>query len=207
VLRDELDRSQFLVDLQRAFAGERVALHGYALPGDRVWLLCTPQEKQSLSRAMQSLGRAFAAGFNRRHGRTGALWDGRFRATVIEDGATLLDAMVFVDQAGSPPGEANAGRESALWSSAGQHLGYGADVHLNDAGAYWALGNTPFDRAAAYAQLFAEPQTDELTQRIRLAVEKGWAIGSPQFVSGLRDLTKRPVAPRPRGRPRKRLTP
>ena len=50
VFRDEFDRREFLSDLQRAFADERVALLAYALPGDRVWLLCTPEEKQSLER-------------------------------------------------------------------------------------------------------------------------------------------------------------
>jgi putative transposase len=206
VFRDELDRRQFLLDLHAAFTRERVALHGYALPGDRVWLLCTPAEQHSLSRAMQALGRAFAAGFNRRHGRSGALWDGRFRATVVERGSTMLDAMVFVDQACHRTDTSDAAN-AALWSSARQHLGFDGEVPLNDASEYWGLGNTPFDRAAAYAKLFAEPQSEQQAQQLQSAAEKGWAIGSASFLSSLRDLTQRPVAPRARGRPRKHQTP
>lgn len=201
VFGDDIDRRHFLVEVHAAFARERVALHAYALPGERAWLVCTPAEKHSLSRAMQSLGRVFAAGFNRRHERTGALWDGRFRASVIESGATLLEVLVFVDQAGWSPDTHDA--SSALGSSAHQHLGFAGVVPLTDAREYWALGNTPFERAAAYVRLCSEPLALNRVQGIRSAAEKGWAIGSPQFLSGLQEIAKRPVAARPRGRPRK----
>lgn len=200
VFADDGDRQAFMSALHAAFARERIALHGYALLADRVWILCTPLVEQALSRAMQSVGRRFAAAFNRRYRRSGSLWDGRYRATLVEGGESFLEAMVFVDQA---PGRDRLDDAGALWSSARQHLGLEGGAPLSDAPEYWALGNTPFDRAAAYGHLLGEPQSAMLVERISAAAHKGWALGSAAFLSRLGGLIERPVAPRARGRPRR----
>jgi putative transposase len=206
VFRDDVDRATFLEALQRACAAERVALHAYALLAEQVWLLCTPAGAQGLGRAMQALGRGFSAAFNRRHDRTGSVWDGRYRATVVEGGRPVLEAMVFVDQA--PVRErAAAVAEEALWSSAGQHVGLDTRLALTDANAYWDLGNTPFDRCAAYRRLLDDPQSSQQIQRLSAATLRGWAVGSPGFLDRLRQMTARPVTPRPRGRPRRQALP
>jgi putative transposase len=189
--------------LQVAFEREQVALHAYALPTDRAWLLCTPSRDQALSRAMQALGRRFAAAFNRRHLRSGSLWDGRYRSTVVEPGRTLLDTMVFVDQVTSDawPAESFEGGPST-WSSARQHLGFDGPLPLKDTDEYWALGNTPFDRAAAYRVVINEAACAAHTERIAAAAHTGWALGSRAFVEALQSRTIRPLLPRRRGRPR-----
>jgi putative transposase len=204
VFREDVDRAAFLSALQSACRLERVALHAFALLPGHVWLLCTPASAQALGRAMQALGRRFSAAFNRRHQRSGSVWDGRYRATVVEGGAQLLEAMVFVDQAPAREGSAQAAA-SAIWSSARQHVGLDAEYSLTDASAYWSLGNTPFDRCAAYRTLLEEPQGKARTVRLVAAVQRGWAVGSPAFLDGLGQLISRPVAPRPRGRPRKQV--
>jgi putative transposase len=198
VFRDNDDRSAFLEALQAAFEREHVDLHAYALPDDRVWLLCTPAQGQGLSRAMQSLGRRFASAFNRRHVRSGSLWDGRYRSTVVEPGRMLLNTMVFVDQWPADPAPIE---DPDHWSSARQHLGFKGPVQLKDTVEYWALGNTPFDRAAAYRVLLNEAVTRSEVMRIETAAYKGWALGSSEFMQSLQTRTDRPLAPRRRGRP------
>jgi putative transposase len=204
VFRDDIDRTAFLSALQTACSLERVALHAYALLIDHVWLLCTPASAQAVGRAMQAVGRRFSATFNRRHQRSGGVWDGRYRASVVEDGAPLLEALVFVDQAPVRAGLADTAL-SAAWSSARQHVGMAAEFALTDAAAYWALGNTPFDRYAAYRAMLDEaldrPRADYLTA----ATQRGWAVGSAGFLEVLHLISVRPVAPRPRGRPRRRI--
>jgi putative transposase len=202
VFRDDQDRHTFLEALRAAFEREQVALHAYALLTDRSWLLCTPEHDQGLSRAMQSLGRRFAAAFNRRHQRSGSLWDGRYRATVVESGRTLLGAMVFVDQCSTDPASAATDPTPSTWSSARQHLGFDGPMQLRDIAEYWALGNTPFDRATAYRALLNESARPAQVERIVAAVQKGWALGSSEFVEALRLRTTRPLQPRRRGRPR-----
>jgi putative transposase len=201
VFRDDADRQSFLLALRLAFGRERVALHAYALKAECIWLLCTPPVELGLGRAMQSMGRRFAAAFNRRHGRTGSLWDGRFRSSVVEAGEPLLEAMLFVDQLLAPPQPDDA-QEPPVWSSARQHLGFEGAVPMTDIAEYWALGNTPFDRAAAYRRLLIERRGDPRFQQIERSVSKGWVLGSAPFVADLQARLQRPIAPRPRGRPR-----
>ncbi|HEY6511217.1 MAG TPA: transposase [Burkholderiaceae bacterium] len=205
VFGDDVDRSAFLTALQHACEAERVALHAYALLDDHVWLLCTPASAQAVGRALQALGRRFSAGLNRRHGRSGGVWDGRYRATVVEGGAALLEAMVFVDQAPTREGSLPDALSTA-WSSARQHAGLGAELPLTDAPGYWALGNTPFDRCAAYRALLEEPLGNERAARLTAAVHRGWPVGSPAFLDVLHRMSPRRVEPRPRGRPRKVAT-
>lgn len=207
VFTDEVDRSDFLLALQGACARERVALHAYALLEDRVWLLCTPGHEHGLSRAMQALGRRFAVAFNRRHRRSGSLWDGRYRSTLVEPGAALLEVMVFIDQAGIDRSEGLGGDTTSTVSSTRQHLGYEGPIGLIDAPEYWALGNTPFERASAYRRLVEEPLGEAQRSRIDAAALKGWPLGSPAYLSHLRSLIRRPLGPRPRGRPRKQSLP
>ena len=201
VFRDDVDRAAFLSSLQHACSLEQVALHAYALLAGQVWLLCTPASAQAVGRALQALGRGFSAGFNRRHQRSGGVWDGRYRATVVEGGAQLLEAMVFVDQAPVREGATPAALSAS--SSARQHVGLSAEYPLTDAPAFWALGNTPFDRCAAYRAMLEEPLGPERVERLAAGVQRGWAVGSPAFLGLLHQLSSRRVEPRPRGRPRK----
>jgi putative transposase len=93
---------------------------------------------------------------------------------------------------------------SASWTSAPQHAGLQAECPLTDAPAYWALGNTPFDRCIAYRALLDDSQPADRVIELERATQRGWAVGSLAFLERLRQHAARPVAPRPRGRPRKR---
>jgi putative transposase len=203
VFRDDGDRLAFLDALRTALTRDRVALHGYALSRDGVWLLCTPIRGSDLSRAMQSLGRRFSAAFNRKHDRSGSLWDGRYRATVVEPGSALLEAMVFVDQVlTDPSGPEASAADPLFWSSAQHHLGSDGPLSLTDTAEYWALGNTPFDRATAYRARLADGLSIQAKERLVNAVLRAWPLGSREFVEELQKSTPRPLTPRPRGRPR-----
>lgn len=203
VFLDDGDREAYLAHLAASASTSGLAVHGYALLGNQVHLLATPAHAESLSACMQTLGRRYVAAFNRRHGRSGTLWEGRFRATVVESERYFVDALVFVEtapeRAGLPPGWP--------WTSAAHHLGQRVDPLVVDHRCFWALGNTPFDREAAYrarwAQGLSAAQVEELSQ----AQHKGWVLGAPPFLAAMTARTDRPLAPRPRGRPRKKPEP
>src|SRR5258706_3754062 len=82
--------------LVEAAAEHGVAIHGYALLPSQVLLLLTPASAMGPSRMLQAVGRRFGADYNRRHGRSGALWEGRFRTTVVDAEAPLLDCPRYV---------------------------------------------------------------------------------------------------------------
>jgi putative transposase len=193
VFADAADRAAYAAALRETATAEQVKVHAYALLDTEVRLLATPAEAPALSRMMQSLGRRYVSAYNRRHGCTGTLWDGRFRCAVVEPGATLLDALCLIDGQGAEPGQ----------TSAGHRIGNERDPLLTDPPEYWALGNTPFDREAAYRALLAAGLPAARAQALRQATLGGWAAGSAAFAAQVAKACTRPAQPRPRGRPRR----
>ena len=91
VFIDEADYQQYLDWLRDAARKYRVAIHAYALLPNRVQLLVTPSDEDGLGKMMQAVGRLYVPYFNTRHRRSGSLWEGRFRATVIDAAAHFAD--------------------------------------------------------------------------------------------------------------------
>lgn len=202
VFLDDADRQAYLDALRESAANLRVALHGYVLLDAQVQLLLTPVQASDLSMLMQAIGRRYVAGFNRRHGRSGTLWDGRFRASVLEPGAALIDVLRWLEQAPWRAGlVVEAGRWS--WSSAAHHLGLRRELAISEPASFWQLGNTPFEREAAWRRLLDEPLSAEQQRLHADRLERGLPIGSGAFLAEIAARADRPVAPRPRGRPRK----
>lgn len=202
IVLDDEDRRLFLQILRECAVAHQVSIHAYALLNDHVHLLATPQAAQGLSAMMQALGRRYVAAFNRRHGRRGTLWEGRFRATVIEPERFLLPCMSYIELHPVRHGEV-AQPELFAWSSNAHHYGLRSDPLVSDHQLFWALGNTPFDREARYRALLAQGLSSLQVKDITQATQKGWALGSPAFAAALAEQTDRRVTARPRGRPRK----
>lgn len=199
LFHDDIDRRAFLDMLIDAAGITDTAVHAYRLGANAVHLLVTPPDDEALGRLVQALGRRYVAGHNRRHQRRGTLWDGRYRATVLQGAAHALNAQVLIER----PEAGAAGDGAAPWSSAAHHLGRVREPWLKDHAAYWALGNTPFERENAYRQRFDDGLPEATRDRLLTSVLKGWALGDDAFLARLSRATSRPLAPRPRGRPRR----
>lgn len=203
VFLDDEDRRAFVAALALEAQAARVAIHAYALLDDQVRLLATPQTETGLSRCMQAVGRRHAQQLRSRHGRTGALWAGRFRASVIEAGPYLLPSMVLIDL--SPVRAGLAARPADFaWSSHAHYIGLRIDPVLTAPQEYWQLGNTPFAREAAYGAQVDAGLSAQRWQEIADAAWHGWALGSPEFVAALEERLQRRVRPGRPGRPRAR---
>ena len=202
VFIDDADRRTFLAALRESALAQQVAVQAYVLLDTHVHLLATPRSAAGLAALMQGLGRRYGAGFNRRHQRQGSLWAGRYRATVLQAGAWLLEAMLFIDGHGQRSG-LGAEPQDHPWSSARHHLGLWRDPLITEGPAWWALGNTPFEREASYRRCLAEGLPQARALALADAVRKGWALGDAAFLDDLQRQTARPVQARPRGRPSK----
>jgi len=206
VFVDRADRETYLRLLRDAAVTSQVAIHAYALTENEVMLLATPLDATGMSRMMQSLGRRYVAAFNRRHGRSGTLWDGRFRATVVEAEHHFAACLCYVELA---PLRAGLGRDAQAypWSSARHHLGLASDPLVSEHPLAWRMGNTPFEREAAHRQLLERALTPQQLEGIKEATLKGWALGSDSFVGAIQEQTGRRARPGRRGRPRKHVEP
>lgn len=201
IFRDEADRHAILGLLREGADRHAVAIHAYSLSEGRMLLLATPSTAGGLSRLMQGLARRYTLWFNRRHRRHGTLWAGRFRATVVDPDTELVAAMRHVESDAVLAGDVSAPRE-ARCSSAAHHLGVDHDPLVSDHLRFWALGNTPFERHAAYRDIVVQPLAESERRRLDDAVRKGWAVGPDDFVTALSQLAGRRAAPKRAGRPR-----
>ncbi|MCX7215223.1 MAG: transposase [Burkholderiales bacterium] len=199
---DETDYQRFLSALADAARQYRVALHAYVLLPDRVHLLATPSDPLGLSKMMQAVGRIYVPYFNARHQRSGSLWGGRFRATVLDAASYFNDCAHLIEYL---PVRSGASQDISAypWSSYPHHAGLQRQPWLTDHPVYWAMGNTPFDREAAYQRRCTQPPDPELTAAIEAATHKGWALGPEAFQASLAKLTQRRLQPARRGRPRR----
>lgn len=202
VFRDDEDLQAFVSLLSELVPQWRVALHAYVLLPNQFQLLLTPQNELGLPKLMQSLGRRHASHFNRRHGRTGTLWEGRYRSVILEPQTHLLDCMVWMDTQPMRRHLAAQARDY-IWGSCRHHLGLESTGFIGPHPCYWALGNTPFAREAAYAARLEQSLSASALERWDAESARGWAIGSPTFIDELQKLTHRRLQPGKPGRPRK----
>ncbi len=200
--RDDVDRALLYQTLREAARACGVSIHAYCLAPDHFHLLLTPEQDSSLSLFMQAVGRRYVSAYNRRHGRQGGLWAGRYRATVLDPAQYLLDAMVWVETHGQRAGGAAPVGDEA-WSSARHHLGRCSDPLVTDPAAFWSLGNTPFERELAWRRHLEEGLSAQQVRTLAEAMHKGWALLPPEALPVVEAAAGRRLAPRPRGRPRK----
>jgi putative transposase len=198
---EDADYETYRLHLRDAARDSGVALHAYVLMPDHVHLLITPPDDAAAGKLMQSLGRRYVRWFNDRHFRTGTLWEGRYRSTVIEPAAWLLPVSRYIELNPVRKG-LGASAEHYMWSSCRHHLGLAPDPLVTDHAFYWALGNTPFERHIHYrAMLDAGASMGEL-DAIRYAAQHGWMLGTPA-ATGQDGMPNRRIEPLSKGRPRK----
>jgi len=200
---DDDDRLAWCAHLREASLVARVDVHAYVLLDNHVHLLATPRETaEALSTMMQSLGRRYVAAFNKRHGRTGTLWEGRFRAALVDPDESLLACMRYID---SHPQRSGLCSDAAdyRWSSCAHHLGRRRDPLIVDHARFWALGNTPFEREGAFRDFMDEGVSPREALAISQATRRGWPIAGASGQLRLASQLGREIVPRPRGRPRR----
>lgn len=200
VFRESADYSFFLSRLKEAAKQFKVAIHAYVLMPTHFHLLATPTDLDGLSRLMQWLGRHYVPYFNRKYARTGTLWQGRYKATVLDAERYFMTCCAYIElnpvrcelahSAGDYP-----------WSSYAHHIGISSDPIISDHPLYWSLGNTPFEREAAYRALVEQGVKEGDVRMLTEATLKGWALGSEQFQLSLEKQAVRRVRPAKRGRP------
>ena len=203
IVRDDQDR-QRLLDLWFEHARTfKVAIHAWVIMDNHFHLLATPETQEGLPQMMQAVGRAYVRYFNLRHQRTGTLWEGRYRSNLIESERYLLACMVYIDL--NPVRAGMVGQPADYkWSSHRHCIGQGSDKLVTTHALFWGLGNTPFAREAAYAELVQAGLVQSDKEQLTQSALSGWALGSANFVQALQQSTNRRLQPGKAGRPFKK---
>lgn len=160
-----------------------------------------PADEIGLARMMQWIGRYYVPYFNRKYKRSGTLWEGRFKTSVVDAGNCLLECSRFIEQ--KPIQEGLVARpEEYEWSSYAHHVGIKPDPVIRDHAVYWNLGNTPFARELVYKEFFDRIDHWENGKLERILMS-GWPFGLEDFKKQLEIQTERQFRMGKRGRPQK----
>jgi putative transposase len=161
-------------------------------------LLVTPWEDNGIGKLMQSVGRYYVQHFNRRYDRTGTLWEGRYRATLIDPSTYLLRCSRYIELNPVRMGFVDTPQDYD-WTSYGYNALGREDALVKPHPEYEKLGRSRTARQNAYRTAFSEPLGASTLTRIRDATNKAWVLGDEAFCHALEGKLTRRATPRPRG--------
>jgi putative transposase len=200
------DRYLYLRLLAGALTKYPCALHAYVLMPNHVHLLVTPQHERAVAAMMQDLGRRYVRIFNDVHGRTGTLWEGRYKASLIDSERYLLTCQRYIEL--NPVRAGLVQRPADYRWSSHRHYAFGAaNPLITSHPLIHSLALDEVNRRRAYLALFQEQLEPDTLNLIRTTANKGWALGSEAFLKELEAATGRAVRPPKRGRPRRETGP
>jgi putative transposase len=198
ILFDEEDYWFLWEKLASAADKFRCQIHAYVLMPNHFHLLLTPTQDDGIGKLMQYVGRYYVQHFNRRHDRTGTLWEGRYRATLLDPVKHLLPCSRYVELNPVRAGLVDSA-EAYGWSSYGFNADNQDDPLVTPHPEYEKLGRGQRSRRNAYAKMFSDPIDQGLLERIRNATNKAWVLGDADFCAEIERLLNRRALPRPRG--------
>ena len=173
-------------------------LHAYVLMTNHTHLLITPQTEDGIGKSMQSLGRYYVQYFNHSYQRTGTLWEGRYRSTLLDSEGYLLICMRYI--------ELNPIRADMVthprgypWSSYAHNALGREDPLITPHDVYLRLGQNTEERQQAYRALFKGRISEITLTELRESTNKAWVLGSNHFKERVAMLTQRQVTPKTRG--------
>lgn len=192
--RQDSDYLIYLATLRQLSEKYECAVHAYCLMTNHVHLLVTPSAAEACTALMRDLGQRYVQYFNRRHERTGTLWEGRFRSCIVESARYVLACCRYIElnpvRAGmvdSPMGY--------LWSSYAVNSGMRAEPLVSPHAEFLALATEPTARHAAYRGLFERQFDAVMQQAIRDATNGGYPLSSDAFKATVLESLGRKTAP------------
>jgi putative transposase len=180
----------------------KCAVHAYVLMTNHVHLLVTAQDGEGISRLMQYVGRRYVPYINHEYGRTGTLWEGRFKSSLAQAGSYVLACHRYIElnpvRAGmvATPGD-------YPWSSYRSNALGEEDALLSAQADYLALGRSDSERRSAYRALFATELDQDTITQMRTCLQTGTPLGNDRFRAQIEQALGRSVGLSRRGRPRK----
>ena len=198
----EEDYRFYLEKLQDACQKFGCVIHAYVLMTNHVHLLMTPDNENSISKVMQSLGRYYVQYFNHQYKRSGTLWEGRYKAALLDSDQYLLTCYRYIEL---NPVRAKMVEHPSDYPWSSYHCnGLGVkDGLITTHEMYRELGRSKEAREKAYRELFRHHIPEKTLTEIRSATNKAWVLGNERFQSRIEKLIERQTAPKSKGGDRK----
>jgi len=203
IFKEKADYLFYLEKLADASKKHKCDIHAYVLMTNHVHLIITPHTEDGIGKMMQMIGRYYVQYFNRCYQRTGTLWEGRYKATLIDTENYLLTCMRYVEL--NPVRAINMVKHLSdyLWSSYSCNALGKHDELVTVHKVFKRLGKTEKERQIAYRQLFRNRLTEDMLETIREATNKAWILGGNRFKKRMAKKLARQVESKGHGGDRK----
>ena len=199
---DEGDYLHYLEDLQDAAEKWDCEIHAYVLMTNHVHLLMTPNQEEGIAKVMQSVGRKYVRYINGVYRRSGTLWEGRYKSSVIQSDRYLLTCYRYIElnpvRAGMVENPGDYRWSSYRFNAYGQ-----PDRLVTTHPEYLKLGADESERHHAYRELFRHKIDTEQLHQIRDTLQQCRVLGNDRFRSEVETALAIKATPGKRGRPRK----
>jgi len=196
------DCIRYLEDLKTACETHCCELHAYVLMTNHVHLLLTPRKPDGVAKVMQSLGRRYVVYVNQTYLRTGTLWEGRYKAALVDAEDYLLRCMRYIEL-NPVRAEMVKTPEDWRWSSYRYNAASENSDLLTPHEVYLALGPTDLARQGIYRELFSGAFDKRTLAEIRDSVNQCLAFGGERFKDEVEIMLARRIRPGKPGRPKK----
>jgi len=179
------------------------AVHAYVLMTNHVHLLMTPQDMDGISRLMQYVGRRYVPYVNHEYQRTGTLWEGRFKSSLVQAQSYVLACHRYIELNPVRAGMVQAPGDYP-WSSYRSNAFGETNPILTPHAEYMALGGgSQTERRNAYQALFSSRLDQNLISQMRECLQTGTPLGNDRFRVRIEQLLGRSIGFSRRGRPKK----
>ncbi len=179
-----------------------VQLHAYCLMTNHIHLLMTPRETDSISRVMQHLGRMYVLYVNKTYRRSGSLWEGRHKSSLVNAEEYLLSCYRYIEM--NPVAASMVERpEDYPWSSYHYNALGVEDEMLTEHELYLRLGANDEARRCYYQSLFVSPLMTETVDAIKGSLKYNYPLGNQRFIDQIEQALGRSIGHLSVGRPAK----
>jgi len=201
VFYDDADYRVYLGRLKEGAERYQCQIHAYVLMTNHIHLLSTPSDMQGITRMMQYIGRHYVPYVNRTYGGSGSIWEGRYKANLVQNEHYLLSCMRYIEL---NPVRANMVNTPMQynWSSFHRNGRGMKDELVVPHGLYQKLGSTDVARQSAYKALFNVHIDDNELKDIRNAWQTGTPLGNDYFRQKVEDKLGCKIGQARRGRPK-----
>ena len=197
------DYADYLDDLREAASSHGCAIHAYVLMTNHVHILLTPEHDRSLPLTMQAMGRTYVQRLNKRYQRTGTLWEGRYKACLVQNDRYLLTCQRYIEMNPVRAGLSRRPGDYPYSSFAANAYG-AANSLLTRHPVYETLHADPVMRPRAYRRLFEDLFSAEELRLIRQRTNACSFFGDDRFKSRIESTLGRPIPTGSMGRPPKK---
>jgi putative transposase len=186
VFFSEQDYQYYLSILDEATIQEECQVHAFVLMANHIHILVTPNTSNGISQLMKTIGQRYVSYINKVEKRSGTLWDGRYKASLVESGHYLIACMRYIETEPVRLAMVKIPKNYRFSSYKANAQGEKVGVKITPHQSYntlvpWSIDKSNEETQQKYKQLLRERQDKEELQTIHKAINSNLIFGSKQF--------------------------